>query len=88
MGLFKRLVTAVEKIADKKDDYNKISELLNDFAVRNHHLQIAIHKANREEQMYSRYLYLKKKLEKGDKLSLSDLREKEVGDDVFKTREK
>jgi hypothetical protein len=61
MNLFKRLVIALEKIADKKDDYKMLSSELKEVMLFNIRLQEKMMGRLKIADMQRRYFYLKEK---------------------------
>jgi len=61
MNLFKRLVIALEKIADKKDDYKMLSSELKEVMIFNTLLQEKMMKRLKIADIQRRYFYLKEK---------------------------
>ena len=61
MNLFKRLVIALEKIADKKNDYQELSKELKDVMIFNIRLQEKMMERLRVAEIQRRYFYLKEK---------------------------
>ena len=64
MNLFKRLVIALEKIADKKDDYKMLSSELKEVMLFNIRLQEKMMGRLKIADMQRRYFYLKEKNQK------------------------
>lgn len=61
MNLFKRLVVALEKIADKKDDYKMLSSELKEVMLFNIRLQEKMMGRLKIADIQRRYFYLKEK---------------------------
>ena len=61
MNLFKRLVIALEKIADKKDDYKMLSSELKEVMLFNIRLQEKMMGRLKIADIQRRYFYLKEK---------------------------
>ena len=61
MNLFKRLVIALEKIADKKNDYQELSKELKDVMIFNIRLQEKMMGRLKIADIQRRYFYLKEK---------------------------
>ncbi len=61
MNLFKRLVIALEKIADKKNDYQELSKELKDVMIFNIRLQEKMMGRLKIAEIQRRYFYLKEK---------------------------
>ena len=61
MNLFKRLVIALEKIADKKNDYQELSKELKDVMIFNIRLQEKMMERLKIAEIQRRYFYLKEK---------------------------
>ena len=61
MNLFKRLVVALEKIADKKDDYKMLSSELKEVMSFNIRLQEKMMGRLKIADIQRRYFYLKEK---------------------------
>ena len=61
MNLFKRLVIALEKIADKKNDYQELSRELKDVMIFNIRLQEKMMGKLKIADIQRRYFYLKGK---------------------------
>lgn len=61
MNLFKRLVIALEKIADKKNDYQELSTELKEVMIFNTRLQEKMMQRLKIADIQRRYFYLKEK---------------------------
>ena len=61
MNLFKRLVIALEKIADKKNDYQELSKELKEVMLFNIRLQEKMMGRLKIADIQRRYFYLKEK---------------------------
>jgi hypothetical protein len=85
MGLLKRLVVAIEKIADKKDDYTEFGKLLNNAMRVQGEQGMKIRMMERKENMRDRYHWLKSKQAQGKQMEDSELHEIEIGSKMFES---
>lgn len=83
MGLFKRLVAAVEKIANRPDNTEELDKLLRGIVQEQGRMQIQLSDHVRKRAMKERWGFLKSKQEQGKKLSLVEKHEIEIGDQMF-----
>ena len=83
MGLLKRLVIAIEKIADKKDDYTELNKTISNILREQRKTSIILQQENRRSNVYDRYMWLKSKEKQGKPLEDSELHEIEIGNEMF-----
>jgi hypothetical protein len=85
MGLLKRLVVAIEKIADRGDDYSELGRLLNNAMLVQSDIQMKLRMMERKENMRDRYHWLKSKQKQGKQMEDSELYEIEIGKEMFES---
>lgn len=85
MGLLKRLVVAIEKIADRKDDYSELGRLLNNAMRVQADGQMKLRMMERKENMRNRFNWLLAKQKQGKPMEDSELHEIEIGKKMFES---
>lgn len=88
MGLLKRLVVAIEKIADRKDDYSELGRIFNNAMRIQGENSMRLQQENRRANMFDRYLWLQSKQKQGKPMEDSELHEIEIGNEMFNSEEK
>lgn len=84
MGLLKRLVLAIEKIANKKEDYAALERFLDSVIEK----QAFYHHKARMEEMRVRYLELKSREKLNISLKESEKEEIKIWEEMFSETEK
>ena len=83
MGLFKRLVVALETIANKKEDFSGIEKVLKNVIELQAKAQRRMRKIEKREGMAQRYAHLQELKANGDKMSVTEEKELELGKTIF-----